>query len=274
MAGAWMPPVTLELILGLLGVGALVGLLSGFFGVGGGIVMIPILLVALRGLGLPRDVLVHLAFGTSLAVIVGTSPASAWAHHRTGNVQWRAVPALAGAGMVGGLLGATLAARIQGLVLRRLFGLLEIVAAAQMVLGKAGGAAIGHPRHSRRALLPAGLLFGAFSGFFGIGGGVVSIPVMVFVLNYPMHRAVGTSNAIMAFNAVAGTASYLVNGWRHTTLPALGYIYLPAWICLTLTSLPFAELGARLAQGFSGVSLRRAFAALAALVGVWLLVGA
>lgn len=253
-------------------IGTAVGFLGGFLGVGGGAIMIPALSYSVfPSMGVSRDVLMHLSFGTSLAIMIPTSLSGAWAHARHGNVSWRVVYLLALPGIPGSFLGSTLSAYLQGSILRTLFGILLIVLSLQMLLQQTDppGSAV-RPRPGTFPVLGVGLAVGIFSGFFGIGGGILAIPLMVRVLKIPIHGAVGISIAFVFFAALAGTAGYVLNGWKEPNLPpfTLGYVHVPGWIFSGIPSVLLSPVGVRLAKRSKPKGLRRVLALMLLLVGV------
>jgi len=257
-------------------IGTAVGFLSGFMGVGGGIIMIPLLTFwALPAMQVHPEVMVHLAFGTSLAIILPTSLSGTLAHSRGGNVVWKVVFLLALTGIIGSFLGSTLAATLGGPVLKTLFGIVLLVTAVQMILQKArpgeAGEAFAMPKPAPTLLV--GFLVGMFSGFFGLGGGVVAIPLMVRFLNLPIHKAMGISIAFVFFAALVGAAGYAYNGWGHKNLPtqSLGYIHLGGWILAGIPSIFMAQWGAKVAFKTRPIRLRRLFAVLLLMVGIRML---
>ena len=252
--------------------GTLVGFLGGFLGVGGGAIMIPALTYWLfPSMGVSTNVLMHLAFGTSLAIIIPTSLSGAWAHSRKGNVNWRIVYLLALPGIPGSFLGSTLSAYLQGSVLRTLFGILLVIVSVQMLLQKKSPAdSGGQGPWGAVPALAVGMVVGVFSGFFGIGGGIVAIPLMVRILKTPIHNAVGISIAFVFFASLAGTAGYIFNGWGQPNLPphSLGYVHVPGWILAGIPSILLSRWGVRVANKTKPVRLRRIFALMLMLVGI------
>jgi len=256
-------------------IGIAVGSVGGFLGVGGGAIMIPLLHYwAFPAMHVSPEVIVHLSFGTSLAIIIPASLSSSWAHARAGNVSWRLVFLLAVPGLLGSFLGSTMAALLEGALLRSLFGSLLIILSMQMLLQKKGPEGVGGHSSSRPlATLIIGLLVGVFSGFFAVGGGVIAIPLMVRFLGIPIYRAVGISIAFVFFASLIGTGGYILNGFGHTHLPpyALGFVYTPGWVLAGLPSIFLAQWGARLAHKTRPHRLRRAFAVLLTFVGIRML---
>lgn len=252
--------------------GVFAGLTAGLLGVGGGIIVVPVLIYSFSALGFSPEVLTHMAVGTSLATIIVTSAGSVYQHHRKGAVLWSVLTWFALGLVVGALLGAKVADLLHGRILQILFGVFAIVIALQMLKGA-------QPKPSRT--LPAkpgitavGVLIGAISSIFGIGGGSLSVPFFTWC-NMKMQQAVGTSSAAGMPIALAGAAGFVWTGWQHPQLPeySLGYVYLPALLGVAVTSVLFSQLGARWAHRIPAATLKKIFAALLAIVGAKLLYG-
>jgi uncharacterized membrane protein YfcA len=253
-------------------VGALSGLLAGLLGVGGGLVIVPAVAFYLEAAGIAGDNVLHLALGTSLAVIVFTSISSLRAHHRRGAVDWSIVGMISGGIVAGTYFGSWVAAQLSTRFLAVFFVVFLYLVALQMLLEA-------RPKPSRTVpgwagTSAAGLLIGGLSALVGIGGGSMSVPFMSWC-NVPIHRAIGTSAAIGLPIALSGAAGYLVNGWGAPGLPphSLGFIYLPALIGVAAVSVLFAPLGARLAHRLPTGPLKKTFAAFLILVGTKMLWG-
>jgi uncharacterized membrane protein YfcA len=267
--------VSLYNILQFVVIGTVAGFLGGFLGVGGGIVIIPLLRYwAFPSMNISPEVIVHLSFGTSLAIIIPTSLSGSLAHSKTGNVLWRVVMPLVLLGIPGSLLGSSFAAYLQGPLLIRLFGLLLIVLSVQMYFQKKEVA------ESEKFLAPSilptlltGFLVGIFSGFFGVGGGVIAIPLMARFLGIPLHRTLGISIAFVFFTSLVGTIGYIFNGLGHPHLPpfTLGYVHVLGWLLAGIPSIFLGQWGAGLAYRTKPLRLRRVLAVLLLLVGIRLL---
>ncbi len=256
-------------------IGAAVGFLGGFLGVGGGIIMIPLLIFwAFPALHVPPDITVHLSFGTSLAIVIPTSLSSSLAHSRAGNVTWRIVFYMVITGLAGSYLGSALAAKSSGTLLRTIFGVILLILAIQMFFqGKGPAPSAQHPYPGVFPIMAVGFFVGFFSGFLGLGGGVVAIPLMVRFLGISIHRAVGISISFVFFASLVGTAGYIIHGWGEANLPAhsLGYVYTWGWILVGIPSIFFAQWGAKWARQTKPLRLRRAFALLLGIVGIRML---
>lgn len=252
--------------------GVFAGLSAGLLGVGGGIIVVPVLIYSFTALGFSQEVLTHMAVGTSLATIIVTSTGSIYQHHRKGAVLWSVLTWFTLGLVAGALLGAKLADLLQGRVLQVLFGAFALVIAAQMIKGKTPKASRTLP--GRAGLTGVGVLIGAVSAIFGIGGGSLSVPFFSWC-NMKMQDAVGTSSAGGMPIAMAGAAGFVWTGWHHPQLPemSVGYIYLPALLGIALTSVLFSQIGARWAHRLPAATLKKIFALLLAVVGVKLLFG-
>lgn len=259
--------LTNALILLAAGVGA--GLAAGFAGVGGGIVMVPVLLELLRAWGLPRESVVQAAMGTSLAVAFVTTVSAVWRHHRQQLVLWRLVVPVVPSSMLGGWLGAELAARTDGRVLQALLAGALLYAAYRLVRqAEPGGDGTGLPTRSAWIWGLIGLGVGVFSGMSGLAGGVVLVPAFALVGKVPGRYLAATSAGVIVFTALAAAVGYTRHGPAAGALGDgfVGYACLPAAACLAATAIPFAQIGARLNKRTSGVLFRRIFAVIMVVV--------
>lgn len=246
-------------VYGLLGL--VVGFVAGLLGVGGGLLIVPVLILVLHDQNLAVGIEPQLALGTSLASILFTSLSSVRAHHRHGAVEWSLVRRIVPGVLLGTLVGALLAARVPGDVLKLFFLIFLFYAATQMWLDFRPAPHRGLP--GRTGTTVAGGVIGAVSSWVGIGGGTLSVPFMLWH-NVPLHRAIATSAAIGFPIAVAGTLGYVVGGWHAHGLPpaSLGFIYLPALAGIVFGSVLTAPLGARTAHRLPVRRLKRGFALL------------
>lgn len=247
--------------------GGFAGVLAGLFGVGGGIIIVPVLVLSFTAQGFSPDVLTHLAVGTSLATIIFTSINSILAHHRKGAVRWPVVLWMTVGILAGTAVGTLTAAAIQGPMLLKIIGVFAIVMAIQMGLNikpKASGDVPGKP-----GLTIAGIVIGWASAIFGIGGGSLTVPFLSW-RSVPMQQAVATSAACGLPIAIVGALSFMLVGWDEAHLPqwSLGFVYLPAMAGIAITSMFFARIGANLAHRLSPLMLKRLFALLLLGVGI------
>jgi uncharacterized membrane protein YfcA len=259
-------------ILILLTMGALAGLLAGLLGIGGGLIIVPVLALVFAGQGVDAAIIMHLAIGTSLATIVTTSLSSIRAHHRRGAVDWPVFVRITPGIILGSLLGSSLAALLPSDVLRTAFALFMLLVATRMAFDLAPAPHRQLP--GRLGTGSVGILIGAVSTLMGIGGGTLSVPFLTWC-NMAVRRAVATSSAIGLPIAVTGTIVYMITGWGREVLPplSLGYINLPAYVGIVAASALFAPLGARLAHSIPERLLKRFFAVFLTVLGLKLLLG-
>ncbi len=262
----------MTILLGYLALGACAGLLAGLLGVGGGLVIVAVLAHALPGQGVAPANVMHVALATSLASIVLTGLSSARSHHLRGSVLWPSVRWMVPGLLVGGLLGAGVASLLAGATLRYAVAVFCLLAAAQLAFGTPRGGVERSTAPVGFGLVGAGLVIGALSAVVGIGGGSMTVPLLVWLGVVPV-RAVGTSAACGVAIGLASAAGYATLGPPAGSLPAgsLGYIYLPAAAAIAVASVACAPLGARIAHRLSGPALKRLFALLLLAVGVSLL---
>ncbi|MGM0595284.1 MAG: sulfite exporter TauE/SafE family protein [Pseudomonadota bacterium] len=254
------------------GLGAFAGVLAGLFGVGGGLVIVPVLAVVFHQAGVEAGVIMQLAVGTSLATIVFTSLSSVRAHHRRGAVGWSQVAQLLPGIVLGAWLGAVLADQLRSDTLKALFGVFELLVALQMGLNLRPAPHRELP--GRWGMGLAGGVIGGVSALVGIGGGTMTVPFLQWC-NVPMRQAVATSAACGLPIALAGAAGFVISGWDNARLPPLssGYLYWPAFAGIVVASVLFAPLGARLAHALPAATLKRFFALFLALLGGYMLFG-
>ncbi|MFC3284815.1 sulfite exporter TauE/SafE family protein [Litchfieldella rifensis] len=258
---------SVTIMAGYLVLGALAGTLAGVFGVGGGLIIVPALVLAFELQDVEPAVTMHLAVGTSLATIVVTGASSTWGHIQKGSVHRHWFLALLPGLMLGAVAGVFVAGSLSGGLLGTLFGLFVVVVAVRMALGLAPRP--GSTAPGRLAMGLAGVVIGGISALFGIGGGTLTVPWLSRA-GARMTEAVGTSAACGLPIAIFGALTFIVVGWGNPELPtwAIGFVAWPAFLGIVLTSVPFARLGVRLAHVLSARVLRLAFATLLAGVGV------
>ena len=260
----------------LLCVGAIAGTLAGLLGVGGGIVIVPVLFW-LTGIGLldvAPDVAVHFAVATSLLTIIPTSISSARAHHKKGSIDLDMFKSWAPFMMVGALIGGGLAANINSSALAAVFGVIALIVVINMLNPKPFVLAAAPPKSLAARAAIAGPI-GMFSAMMGIGGGTLSVPTMT-LLSFPVHRAVGTAALFGLIIAIPGIIGYALAGQDIPGLLPLsvGYINIPAAIIISCATFVFAPLGVKIAHRLNAQRLRLAFAIFLGISGVRMLSGA
>ncbi|MEK7249849.1 MAG: sulfite exporter TauE/SafE family protein [Bacteroidota bacterium] len=256
----------LSLLLLLLA-GCIAGFLAGFFGVGGGIILVPILLYYFHVIDISSLVATHLAFGTSLLIVIFASIPSAYEHNKNGNVLWKAVVIMGVASVVGSFVGGTVAASLEGKVLQQIFASVVTIAAIRLLIEQKGSKRNAQTNLSPIGLGSIGMIVGLVSSLAGVGGGVFSIPMMYYFMKFPLKRALGTSSATIVITAVASTIVYVVNGWNAVDVYApqlasytAGYVNYVHSIPIIIGTVPMAKLGASVAQKTHADNLRRFYA--------------
>lgn len=255
------------------------GLLAGMFGIGGGMIIVPVLVYCFTALnGIDAGVAMHVALGTSLAIIVFTSLNAVIAHQRKGAVEWGVLKCMTLGIAVGAVLGAATASWLSGTALQVIVGFFSLIMAAQLVREVlrskrtptvTADSATASPLPSRLWQYGSGAIIGWASALFGIGGGSLTVPLLTSK-NLSMHRAVATSSACGLAVALFGAAGNMAFGWHASGLPAwsIGYVNLPALCGVAIASMLSAHIGVRIAHRASGVQLKLGFALLMLCVGV------
>jgi len=251
------------LILGvaMLATGLVAGVLAGLFGIGGGIVIVPVLETALGFAGVDPAIRMHVAVGTSLATIIPTSISSARAHHQRQSVDVEIVKRWAIFVLVGALLGAWIASMVHSRVLAMVFASLAFMVAIKMLFfPESRNLTEKVPRSPLVAVIPTAI--GCFSSMMGIGGGTFSVMTLT-LFNEPIHRAVGTAALFGLVISVPGMLGFAIAGWGDPRIPAasLGYVSLVGFACIAPATVLAAPLGAKLAHGFSAKRLNMLFGA-------------
>ncbi|SHJ70718.1 hypothetical protein SAMN02745165_02985 [Malonomonas rubra DSM 5091] len=256
-----------------LGFGAFAGFLAGLLGIGGGVILVPLFLWLFPLAGFPDHLIVHTAFGTSLAIIIPTAFSSMLGHRKRGNVDWHMVGWLALGGIVGAIIGSTAAAFLPGKHLKLGFGLLQFVIAYKLVFYHPHMPPERDDKPPSKQLALVGLAGGLFSAFFGIGGGIIAVPLMMIVLQLPIHLAVGNSSALIVVSSFAGTLGYVFHGLQlpETAPLSLGYVNVLVATVVAPVSMGFARLGVKLASRTSQKNLIKVFALLLVFIGAKIL---
>ncbi|QDG79236.1 sulfite exporter TauE/SafE family protein [Labrenzia sp. PHM005] len=244
----------------LLATGLVAGIIAGLLGVGGGIVIVPVLYYMFTALKIDPSVLMHVAVGTSLATILATGTSSARAHHQRGSVDMDLLKRWWWAIAIGVVAGATLAGNISGGALTLVFGVVALAVSANMMFRKNGSAlADTLPGSPLKEVL--GFLIGGISVMMGIGGGTLGVPTLT-LFNYPIRKAVGTAAAIGLIIAVPGTLLSVFFGWNAEGRPpfSLGYVNLIGFFLIIPASTYAAPLGAKIAHAIDPSKLKLIFA--------------
>ena len=252
--------------------GICVGLASGLLGIGGCFIMVPVQYWVYTSMGVSPDIAIKVAFGTNLLVVLPTVISGAYGHSKKGVVFWRAGIILGITSAIGAVIGATIAAQLPGAILEFAFGLVVLLSAIRMLTAKPPEF---HEELKDSQFLWVVLAFpiGIVSGIIGIGGGIITIPVMIIVLKFRMHQAIGTSTAIMIFTSIGGVIGYIINGLGVEGLPAysIGYVNLSSWLVLATTSVMMAQVGVKASHKLPARELQYIFITMMIYVGLKML---
>lgn len=262
----------MELIFFLV-IGAIAGFSAGLFGIGGGVIIVPILYTVFTQMGYEPEVIMHMALGTSLATIIVTSISSSLAHHKNGAIIWSVFKNLAPGLVIGSFLGAGIAGSLSGTNLQLIIGVFVIWVTYRMMFGSKRMKEHDSALPSTIKQLCAGTGIGLASAIFGIGGGSLTVPY----LNYygvVMQRAVGTSAACGLPIAIAGAFGFIFFGMKEqVNVPnSIGFVHIYAFLGISTMSFFSAKLGAKTAHALSPTKLKKCFATLLLAVGCFFLI--
>lgn len=248
-----------ELIVSFMALGAVVGVMAGLLGIGGGLIVVPALLFLLPWAGIDPAISMQIALATSLSTIIATSGSSALNHFKLGNVDMYVVKWLMPGVVVGGFLGANVAEWIPATYLPKVFGVIVLLLAIQMLFSIRTKAS--KPMPGNVATVTYGTGIGVVSSLAGIGGGSLSVP---FLNRHgvEMRKAVGSSSVCGCMIAISGMIGFILHGYKVESLPSysLGYVYLPALIAIASTSMLTTRIGAKLATSLPTPTLKKIFA--------------
>ena len=259
----------MELIIYLL-IGAIAGFTAGLFGVGGGLIIVPILYIVFTQLQYDPSVIMHMAVGTSLATIIVTSISSVMAHHQRGAVLWPVFRNLAPGLVIGSFLGAGIADYLSGQGLQLLIGFFAVWVAFRMFRGAHIQIDPNQKLPSTPVQIAAGGGIGVASAIFGIGGGSLTVPFLNRC-GIVMQKAVATSAACGLPIAIAGALGFMFFGAQEPTeiKNSIGYVHIYAFIGISVMSFITAKFGAKVAHALSPAMLKKCFACLLTVVGLY-----
>lgn len=252
--------------------GALAGFLAGLFGIGGGLVIVPVLVHLLPTIGVPDSLVMNVALGSSFATIVITAFSSAQRHHKLGNVDWQASKYLIPALMISVFIAGLFISHLPKSITSKLFAIMVLYLALKMLLS------IKHQTGSKALTAKSGIIGGAIIGmissFAGIAGGAFIVPFLN-ARGIEMKRAIGTSSFCGMLLGLSGMISFIISGLHVENLPqySLGYVYLPAVVLITLVSFFTSKFGATLTTKLPVSTLKKAFALWLCLVALKMLIG-
>ncbi|TYK64358.1 sulfite exporter TauE/SafE family protein [Colwellia echini] len=255
----------------LVATGIFAGILAGLLGVGGGIVIVPVLFFLFQSFGVSPESAMLVATATSLATIVPTSISSIRSHHLKDNVDFDLLKQWAGFILIGVLAGSWLVTRVEGTVLTMLFGVIATLSALNMMF-RTSKPALFSQLPSKAGQTVMGISIGFFSSMVGIGGGTISVPLLT-LYNYPAHKAVGTAAAIGLIISLPGALTMLVLGNTPADAPVgtFGLVNIIGFICIVPLTVLFAPVGASLAAKLDAIKLKRVFALVLLFTGLRML---
>lgn len=258
-------------LLALVATGIFAGILAGLLGVGGGIVIVPVLFFLFQSFGVSAESAMLVATATSLATIVPTSISSIRSHNKKGNVDFDLLKRWSVFIFIGVLAGSWLVTRVEGTLLTLLFGVIATLSALNMLF-RAGKSALFQQLPSTVGQKVMGISIGFFSAMVGIGGGTISVPLLT-LCNYPAHKAVGTAATIGLIISLPGALTMLVLGSTPIDAPVgtFGLVNLFSFICIVPLTVLFAPVGASLAAKLDAVKLKKVFALVLLVTGLRML---
>lgn len=256
----------------LIATGAFAGVLAGLLGVGGGIVIVPVLFFVFQGFGVSPESAMVVATATSLATIIPTSISSIRSHTKKGNVDFDLLKRWAVFIFIGVLAGSWMVTRIEeGTWLTALFGVIATLSALNMLF-RTGKSALFPNLPGKAGQTVMGTSIGFFSSMVGIGGGTISVPLLT-LYNYPAHKAVGTAAAIGLIISLPGAITMLLLGSTPDDAPVgtYGLVNLMAFLSIVPLTVLFAPLGASLATKLDAAKLKKVFAVVLLITGLRML---
>lgn len=262
--------MSIELILILFVIGIATGVLSGMFGVGGGIIIVPSLIGVYSFIHFDSPYLVHIAIATSLFTIIFTSLSSSHKHFKLGNVDLKAALIIGVLSSVTVYLFSMIAVALPGETLKKIFSGVLIIVAVKMLLEKKrpdddekdNKTGVESNPFNKYVCGLIGISSGAIAAFSGLGGGVFVVPLMHYLMKFPFKKAIGTSSAAILLTAAAGVFSYFLNMPEGAnTLPySFGMVDVLSAVPIVAASIPFARLGVYINRKTHHYLLSRLFA--------------
>ena len=252
--------------------GAIVGFLAGLLGIGGGLIVVPVLVYLLPQLGISNEVIMPMALATSLAAIVMTSSSAAFAHHKNNNIPWHITKPLMFIVAFGALLGAFIADRLSAQALTNFFAGAVIVLASYMLVSIRSRQTREMPSNIQLQVIS--LVTGVIASLMGMAGGAILVPVLTY-FGMPIRHCIGIATVCGVMVALFGSLGYIISGMGNELLPAwsLGYVYLPALLGVVLTSSLFAPVGVKYAAKLPVQTLKKFFAVFLIVVALKMMLG-
>jgi len=262
----WLLP-----LVALLAAGLFAGFCAGMFGIGGGFVVVPAMLLVLPLLGGAKSEYAHVAVGTSAATIIFASLRSVTAHAKRGAVDFEILKTWGPWLIVGDVVGVVLAGHIDGRGLLLIFAIGVLLMSVNFLAPKLSDMVISTEMPSGLAVVAIAGPLGAFSSLLGIGGGTIAITVMTWC-SRTIHRSIATASGIGTLIAVPTAIGFAIIGYGHAGLPwgSLGYINLPAAVAISCMSVLTAPLGVAAAHRLPATPLKRVFGGYLILISLFM----
>ena len=257
-------------ILMLILCGSISGFLAGLLGIGGGMILVPFMILVFNHLGFNQEVIVHMAIATGMATILFTTTSAIWAHHKHGSIDWKLVAALSPGLVIGSLIGGSeIFEALNTSWLSLFFAIFIVYSSIQMILNKKPSA--GRELPGSLGLFSFGAFAGSLASLVGAGGAFITVPFMLWC-NVKPHTAMATSSGLGFPIAAAATIGYMYGSWNHPNLPSgsLGFVYVPAVACIVAISIFTAPLGAKMARKLNVAQLKRIFGVMLLILAVFM----
>lgn len=260
--------MTLLSIIAYIAIGSLAGITGGLLGIGGGVIIVPSLLFLFSFLGFPKEHLMHIAIGTSLACTTINAFAATYFHNRQNKVDWVAIRKITPGVAIGSILGALIAIHISSSLLQVIFGFFLLGIALQFMKTK-------KQKEQKEVIYPRMLVFSIWGSFvsclsnlLGIGGGIFMIPLLTFYHFHP-RKIIGTSSCLSFLISFFGTLFFIYKAY-YSNSGSSGYIYFPAFLIIGIFGTCTAFYGVKLAQTISLSLIRKIFAISMLTIGIFM----
>lgn len=255
-----------------MGIGLLTGFLGGLFGIGGGMIAVPALLLTFSMMNFPEHDIMQITIGTSLAAMIFTAASSAFAHYKQNGIRWDLFKILAPGVALGSFLGAFIAHDLLSHQLKLLFGIFVIIAGLYSILNSRDANDESQEAPQYFPIFSLAIVIGTLSAILGLGGGVMIVPLLTH-FGSSLRNAISTSAITGFLVALIGSLSFLTLGLNHNgTEGSVGYIYIPAFIFMGIAAALVAPIGASYSYRLSSDFLKYSFGTFQILVGLSMII--
>lgn len=246
--------------------------MAGLLGVGGGIIYGPVILFMLKGWNISDEIIGPVTFGTSLFIIIFTSFSAVIKYQFMKSIIWRAVLIISIFGIIGAVSGTLVSKYSPWWLHQRLYGMLLLVISWR-IMKEYKSDETKEEIYKLIYLSVSGFVIGFISAMFGVGGGIVAIPIMILILRYPAKKIAATSSGIILFTSIAGVVGYILTGLKNLNLPngSFGFVNLKIAIPFIIGAVTCAPIGAYFNNRVQVGTLKKIFAIFLAVVGVKLI---